>query len=154
MTRQDNGTNEDAPPFPPGFFPNPDDTSLIDITDNLQELIDFFQTDDFDTSDIDDILQWFEDLDFIEFDGTVWSEEEEIAGKLDKRQLLAREARQLLQRRIIQKRGWGLFEGMYNGAKALYKVNILSLEYPPARRLTRFDTRKFPTSSQALRVRS
>ncbi|KAK3302880.1 uncharacterized protein B0T15DRAFT_559308 [Chaetomium strumarium] len=98
-----NGTDPDAPPFPPDFFKDLDDTSPRDITDDLQALINFFQTDNFDTSDISDLLQWFEDLDFIDYDGT----------------LLAREARQLLRRRIMQRRGWGLFEGIYNAAKAL-----------------------------------
>lgn len=105
-----------------------------DITDDLQALIDFFTFSDFDTSDIDDILAWFEDLDFIDVDGTVWTEEEEKAGKLDKRHEehpLVRKARDLLHRRVaekrgIQRRGWGLLEGIYNAAKKLYEVRTAS----------------------------
>jgi hypothetical protein len=122
--RQDNnGTDPNLPPFPPDFFKNIDDTSRKDITDDVQALVDFYQTDDFDKSDIDELLQWFEDLDFIDYDGTVRTEPEDAAGHLDKRQRLAAEARQLLRRRILQKRGWGLFEGIYNATKALVNVS-------------------------------
>lgn len=124
MRRQDNGTidPDDEPPFPAGDG-TPSDSSPADITDDLQALINFFQTDEFDTSDIDDILSWFEDLDFIQFDGTVWTEEEEKAGTLDKRKLaLVREA--LVRRRRLQKRSViSFFEGIYNACKKFVEVS-------------------------------
>lgn len=100
-----------------------------DITISLEDLINFFNMSDFDTSDIDDILPWDMDLDFIDMEsGEVWTEDEEKAGHLDKskREMVVRRVDAILRRRReLEKRSvWNFFEGIYNGAKKLVEVGL------------------------------
>ena len=92
-------------------------------------MINFFNSSDIDTSDIDDILPWWMDLDFIDMEsGEVWTEEEEQAGHLDKskREMVVWRANAILRRRreLLEKRSvWNFFEGVYNGAKKIVEVS-------------------------------
>lgn len=130
LPRQTNDTMNDPPPFEPGDDWMVDDGSGVgDITLSIEDLINFFNSSDIDTSDIDDILPWWMDLDFIDMEsGEVWTEEEEQAGHLDKskREMVVRRANAILRRRreLLEKRSvWNFFEGVYNGAKKIVEVS-------------------------------
>jgi hypothetical protein len=122
--RQTNNTDEYTPPFPPGDDWETDVSYLpVNLTNNVTAQINFLGTADFDTSDIDEILPWDMDLDFIDFDGTVGTEDEDEAGEPEIERMRIREVlvrrRQRLQNRGIR----DFFEGIYNGAKKLVQVS-------------------------------